>query len=131
MRLVISVSERLRLGMTEPGFSAGGSRSQRRRFWSFMSNRQPAKQSRLCRWVRLGPTAPADTPFTVWQPEQPLVMNRLAPWTAGSVLVVVVATTAGPACWLRTHVSKSVGVIACTWRRMLACEVPQYSAHWP
>src|SRR3954471_1020009 len=98
MMLVISASERLRSGMTDPGFSPGGLRSQRRRSGSVFSKMHPEKQARLLKWVRFGPTVPAEMPETVWQPAQPLERNRLAPVVAGSVLVVVVGSAAGAAC---------------------------------
>src|SRR3989304_3825449 len=37
----------------------------------------------------------------------------------------------GGRCWAATHFSKSALVCTMTRKRMLACDVPQYSAHWP
>src|SRR5437763_1419100 len=120
MRLLISFSERFRLGMTDPGLAAGGARNHVVRFLSLSSNVAPAKVSLLCRWVRLGPTTPADTPLIVWHPAHPLARNRSCPTAAafGVAPAGAAAGVAGGACCSLTHRSKSVGVTDTTRRRM-------------
>src|SRR5438045_1623038 len=87
----------------------------------------------------------------VWQPAHPFDWKRLMPCAAGldvaaavpdvvaaTVVVVPPAASAaaatgdtGAPCCPLIHLSKSDGVTATTRRSMLACDVPQYSAHCP
>src|SRR5207302_7485308 len=71
---VASLSVRPRLGMTVPGFAAGGSRIQRlRSSGPLFGSAPPAIVARLATPVRSGPTAPLapGMPGMMWQPPQP------------------------------------------------------------
>ena len=54
----ISVLVRFRFGMIEPGFTAGGFASQRRRLPSVLVNIPPASDVRLPTCVKFGPVLP-------------------------------------------------------------------------
>src|SRR5438128_9963832 len=104
--------------MIEPGFSPGGSRSQMARFSGDSLKMPPANTLRDWRWVRFGPTLPPDTPLTVWQPAQPLVVNRSRPAAAVEPWIGVV----GFASCAASQASKAALVWAIALFRMLACD---------
>src|SRR5260370_31926467 len=128
MSLVISSWLRCRLGMIDPGFSPGGLRSHLRKFTSSRSKIDPANTLRCRRWVRLGPTVPAEYPLTEWQLAQPLALKRSAPAAASPEDGATTGVTVSLA---RAQAAKSPSVWAMTRSRMLAWDRPQNSEHWP
>ena len=110
--------------MSFPGFTAWGSRSQAERFCPVFGRMAPANVVRLPKCVRSGPMFPPSpsTPVIVWHAPHPTCCSAAMASPLGGV-------PGWCCCW--THESKSVVGWAMTRNRMLAWEVPQYSAHCP
>src|SRR2546423_7513930 len=92
---------------------------------------QPAKQSRVNSFVRLGAGGFVDfvswySPSIWWQPEQPFCWNSAYPSAASPEVGLVSGASI-----VDTHFAHPAWSCTTTFRRMLACEVPQNSAHWP
>ena len=112
--------------MSAPGFMWSGFSIHLITFSGVACMRLPAKVRRLAKCVRLGPITPADTPAMVWQPTHADFPKVSLPcWASASV------DSTGGACWALTHCSNSPLGWTMARKRMLACDVPQYSAHCP
>src|SRR5216683_366480 len=112
--------------MRAPGFMWSGFSIHLVRLSGVDSMSEPANRLRLAKWVRSGPMCPAETPAMVWHPTHVDEVKIDFPcWASASV------DSTGGACWALTHFSNSAGSCTITRNRMLACEMPQYSAHWP
>src|SRR5262249_16492595 len=82
----------------------------------------PANMHRVASFVRFGATAPATLASKLWHVWQP----HLSAWTPASRSALGLTSS-----WLWTHALYASIGSAITRNRMLACESPQYSAHWP
>src|SRR5207253_9558039 len=113
--------------MMEPGFRAGASAIQRARWLESLGKRPLAMVARLAMCVRFGPITPPETPWMVSQPmhaERPYtVLPCAARLRWGGV-------AAGPS-WACAHAPNPESESTITRSRMLACDAPQNSAHWP
>src|SRR5262249_25245544 len=115
-----------RFGMRAPGFMWLGFSIHLTRLADVDGMRLPAKVLRLAEGQGSGRICPADTPPMVWQPTHvDFAKSSLPCWASASV-----DSTGGASCAL-THSSNSPLGWTMTRNRMLACEIPQYSAHCP
>src|SRR5882762_5031350 len=112
-------------GIREPGFKAGASAIHCARCAESFENMPAAIVVRLPTGVRLGPITPGDTPWIVWQARQALREYTALPRSAG----VPGAGVAGPPCSALAQVSNAESASTMTLSPMLACDLPQNSAH--
>src|SRR6266849_9273737 len=112
-------------GIRDPGFKSAASAIHRASWAESFGNIPPAIVVRLPTCVRLGPITPGDTPWIVWQARQALreytALPRSAPLAGAGVV--------GPACSALAHVSNAESASTITHSPMLACDLPQNSAH--
>src|SRR4029077_13369438 len=114
-------------GIRDPGFKAVASAIQRARCAESFGNMPPAIVLRLPTCVRLGPITPGDTPWIVWQARQALREYTALPRSAG----LAGAGVAGPPCRVFAHAAKAESESTMTRSPILACALPQNSAHCP
>jgi hypothetical protein len=112
--------------MSAPGFTCAGFSIHLATFSGVFFMMPAAIVVRLPKCVRFGPSTPADRPSMVWQPMQADWLNTSLPLTARSSF-----GSTGGACCAATHLSQPALSCTNTRKRMLACDMPQYSAHWP
>src|SRR5437867_3437138 len=115
------------LGMMEPGLRTGGSWIHLAISSGVFGYRAPASEVRVPTWVRLGPIVPGEIPAMVWHATQPAVKKTCLPLPASEVES---GSIGGRFC-AATQASKSSRDWTMSFIRMLACETPQNSAHWP
>src|SRR3989442_11829701 len=118
-------SVRPRGGILAPGLRAGGFLSHAVRASTVFGSMPAASVRRLPKVVRSGPRAPADTPRIVWHPTHALCVKIALPSAASP------DGSPGAALCAATQRSNASGASTMTRIPMLACEVPQNSAHWP
>src|SRR5581483_11965089 len=127
--IICNVAGHYKLGMSVPGFTAGGFLIHFVRFSSFTGPPAPPAMPvfLLAMCVRSGPTLPcAVVPWTVWQPVHGSERNVSRPFfVAGSVPRLASATA------LFAQAAKSSGVCTTSVMSMSAWPVPQNSKHWP
>ena len=113
-----------------PGFMACGSLSQRVRFSCVGVIMHPAKQARLAKWVRLGPVTPAAlVPLIVWQPMHMFAGSRR--FLSPALPVNPGGGSTGGLLTGQAMLENSAETGRSTRKSMLACCVPQNSAHCP
>src|SRR6266511_6159181 len=112
-------------GILAPGLRAGGFLSHVVTASTVFGSMPAASVRRLPKVVGAGPRAPVDTPRIVWHPTHALRVKIALPSAASP------DGSHGAALCAATKRSNASGASTMTRIPMLACEVPQNSAHWP
>src|SRR3989442_9231492 len=112
-------------GILAPGLRAGGFLSHAVTASTVFGSMPAASVRRLPKVVRSGPRAPVDTPRIVWHPTHALPEKIAFPPAASPD-----GSPGAPRC-PANHRSNASGASTLTRLPLLACEVPQNSAHWP